>query len=61
MKSFIGYILVAGLPRGRSIIRFHYAPPHIAWTWLVFWAGLASLAASGLRIAFQTRSPSPEI
>jgi hypothetical protein len=37
------------LPPGHSVVRYRYAPPHIIWMWTVFWAALASLAASGGR------------
>jgi hypothetical protein len=33
------------LPRGRNTVRYRYAPPHIIWMWLLFWAAVLSLAA----------------
>jgi len=37
------------LPRGRSTVRFTYAPPHIIWMWLAALLGLAGLAMSFYR------------
>jgi hypothetical protein len=37
------------LPRGRNVIHFHYAPPHIIWMWLTALIGLLVLAGSTFR------------
>ena len=36
------------LPPGRSVVSYRYAPPHIVWMWMIFWAAFASLAGSGV-------------
>ena len=42
------------LPKGKSVIRFNYAPPHILWMWLLTWIAIASLTLSGL-LEFRAR------
>jgi len=36
------------LPKGKSEVRFSYAPPHVVWAWLVMWLGLITLCREGL-------------
>ena len=34
------------LPRGRSLVSFRYAPPHVIWMWMLFWVALIWLVGS---------------
>ena len=36
------------LPKGKSEIHYRYAPPHVAWAWLVMLLGLTTLCREGL-------------
>ncbi|MEE3626674.1 hypothetical protein UCD39_22305 [Nitrospirillum sp. BR 11752] len=45
------------LPAGRSEVRFQYQPPHIAWGYAAFLAGLALAAASAPPFGRNRRAP----
>jgi len=36
------------LPKGKSEVRYRYAPPHVVWAWLVMLLALAALCREGL-------------
>jgi hypothetical protein len=51
------------LPRGHSLVRYAYAPPHILWMWLAFWiaaGGLLASAAASVRARLRTRRTSSQ-
>lgn len=45
------------VPAGRSLVRFSYAPPHVAWAWLAAALALITLAASAAAQAWRRRAP----